>query len=341
VIEAIAKLVRGEHLTEREASDAMATIMRGDATPSQIAGLLVGLRIRGESVDEIAGMARTAREFAARPPVDSDGLLDVVGTGGDALGTFNISTLSAVVAAACGARVAKHGNRAASSPCGSADVLEALGVVIDLAPEAAARCLEEAGICFLFAPVYHPSFRYAGVPRRELGVRTVFNILGPLCNPAGARRQALGVADAALARRMAEVLVRLGVEHVLVFHGEDGMDELTITGPSQVIEVRDGALEEYVVDPRELGFAQAPLEAMRGGGPADNAAIAREVLAGAEGPRRDIVLLNSAAALKAAGLAKDFREGIGLAVHAIDSGAAADKLDAWIAASERASAIPA
>lgn len=341
MIEAISKLVKGQHLTEAEAAEAFATIMRGDATPSQIAGFLVGLRIRGETVEEIAGMARTAREFAARPPVDPTGLLDVVGTGGDALGTFNISTLSAIVCAACGARVAKHGNRAASSPCGSADVLEALGVAIDLPPEAAARCLEETGITFLFAPVYHPSFRYAGVPRRELGVRTVFNILGPLCNPAGARRQALGVADAALARRMAEVLVRLGAEHVLVFHGEDGMDELTITGPSQVIEVRGGALEEYTVDPLELGFRRAALEAMRGGGPAENAAIAREVLGGADGPRRDIVLLNAAAALKAAGLAQDFREGIGLAVHALDSGAAAAKLDAWVAASKRAASVPA
>lgn len=341
MIDAIAKLVKGQHLTEGEAAAAFGTIMRGDATPSQIAGFLVGLRIKGETVEEIAGMARTAREFAARPPVDPAGLLDVVGTGGDALGTFNISTLSAIVCAASGARVAKHGNRAASSPCGSADVLEALGVAIDLPPEAAARCLEETGITFLFAPIYHPSFRFAGVPRRELGVRTVFNILGPLCNPAGARRQALGVADASLARPMAEVLVRLGVEHVIVFHGEDGMDELTITGPSNVIEVRDGALEEYVVDPLELGFRKAPLEAMRGGGPVENAAIAREVLASAEGPRRDIVLLNSAAALKAAGLAKDFREGIGLAVHAIDSGAAMEKLDAWISASREAASIPA
>lgn len=341
MIEAIAKLVKGQHLTESEAAEAFATIMRGDATPAQIAGFLIGLRINGETVEEIAGMARTAREFAARPPVEAGGLLDVVGTGGDALGTFNISTLSAIVAAAAGARVAKHGNRAASSPCGSADVLEALGVAIDLPPPAAARCLEEIGITFLFAPVYHPSFRYAGVPRRELGVRTVFNILGPLCNPAGARRQALGVADAALARRMAEVLQRLGVDHVLVFHGEDGMDELTVTGPSQVIEVAGESLKEYAIDPLELGFGRAPLEAMRGGGPDVNASIAREVLAGAEGPRRDIVLLNSAAALIAAGLAQDFREGIGLAVHAIDSDAAAEKLDAWIAVSQRAASIPA
>lgn len=341
MIEAIAKLVKGQHLTESEAAEAFATIMRGDATPAQIAGFLIGLRINGETVEEIAGMARTAREFAARPPVEAGGLLDVVGTGGDALGTFNISTLSAIVAAAAGARVAKHGNRAASSPCGSADVLEALGVAIDLPPPAAARCLEEIGITFLFAPVYHPSFRYAGVPRRELGVRTVFNILGPLCNPAGARRQALGVADGALARRMAEVLQRLGVDHVLVFHGEDGMDELTVTGPSQVIEVAGESLKEYAIDPLELGFRRAPLEAMRGGGPDVNASIAREVLGGAEGPRRDIVLLNSAAALIAAGLAQDFREGIGLAVHAIDSGAAAEKLDAWIAVSQRAASIPA
>src|SRR5437016_5143978 len=217
--------------------------MRGDATPSQIAGFVVALRMKGETVEELTGFARTARAVATRIQVEG-ALLDTCGTGGDGLATFNISTLSGIVAAACGARVAKHGNRAASSQCGSADVLEALGVRIDLGPDGVARCIAETGIGFLFAPVFHPSFRYATVPRRELGVRTVFNVLGPLCNPAGAQRQALGVADEALAGRMADVLARLGVTHALVFHGADGMDELTTTGPSRVIEVSGGERRE-------------------------------------------------------------------------------------------------
>jgi anthranilate phosphoribosyltransferase len=243
-----------------------------------------------------------------------------------------------MVASACGAPVAKHGNRAASSQCGSADVLEALGVRIDLGPEGALRCLDEAGIVFLFAPVYHAGFRFAGVTRRELGVRTFFNVLGPLCNPAGARRQALGVADESLADRMAEVLERLGVEHALVFHGGDGMDELTTTGPSRVIEVGGGKRRRYVVEPAELGFPKASLEALRGAGPAENAEIARSVLSGAQGPRRDVVLLNSAAALIAAGLAKEFKEGIGLAREALDSGRAGEVLDRWAKVSQAAPA---
>jgi anthranilate phosphoribosyltransferase len=338
VIEAIGKLVKGQHLTAAEAGHAMEVILSGDATPSQIAGFVIGLRIKGETAEEIAGLAITARANATPLDVAGEDLLDTCGTGGDALGTFNISTLSAIVASACGARVAKHGNRAASSLCGSADVLEALGVKIDLPPAGVAHCIEEVGIAFLFAPLFHQGWRYAAVPRRELGVRTVFNILGPLCNPAGARRQSLGVADAALAGRMAEVLIRLGVEHALVFHGADGMDELTTTGPSRVIEVEDGRTHEYILEPPELGLPVAPLEAMRGGGPAENAAIARELLGGAKGPRRDVVLLNSAAALRAAGLAGDFKEGIGLAGEALDSGRAGEVLERWAKASQ---AVPA
>lgn len=336
MIDQIGKLVRGQSLSETEAAAAMELIMRGEATPVQIAGFITALRFKGETVEEITGMARTARALATPIDLDSEGLLDTCGTGGDVLGTFNISTLSAVVATACGARVAKHGNRAASSQCGSADVLEELGVRIDLRPEQVARCLAEVGIAFLFAPIFHPSFKYAAVPRRELGIRTVFNILGPLCNPAGARRQALGVADATLAPRMAEVLARLGVEHALVFHGQDGMDELTTTGPSQVIEVKEGGLRSFELEPLELGLTRAPLDALRGGGPAENAAIAREVLSGAGGPRRDVVLLNSAAALCAADLAPGFREGIGLAAEAIDSGRAAQVLSRWALASQSA-----
>ena len=327
MIDSIAKLVRRESLTEDEAAATFEVIMRGDATPVQIAGLLVALRMKGETVDEITGFARTARAMAT--PIRVDGaLLDTCGTGGDGLSTFNISTLAAIVAAACGARVAKHGNRAASSMCGSADVLEQLGVKVDLAPEGVAHCIDEAGIGFLFAPIFHPSFRFAGVPRRELALRTVFNVLGPWCNPAGAKYQALGVADGTLAPKMADVLQRLGVERAIVFHAGDGMDELSVSSPSLVIEI-DGRRKEYELDPAELGLAHAPLETMRGGGPEENARLAREVLAGADGPRRDVVLLNASAALRAAGIARDWKEGIGAAGDAIDSGRAGDVLLRW------------
>ena len=327
MIDAIAKLVRCENLTEEEAASAFEVIMRGDATAAQIAGFMVALRMKGETPEELTGFARTARAVAT--PIQVDGaLLDTCGTGGDGLATFNISTLAAIVAAACGARVAKHGNRAASSLCGSADVLEKLGVKIDLPPEGVARCIDEAGIGFLFAPVFHPSFRFAGVPRRELGIRSVFNVLGPLCNPAGAKYQALGVADAKLASKMADVLMRLGVERAIVFHASDGMDELSVSTPSQVIEI-DGNRKEYVLDPRELGLRKAPLEATRGGGPDDNARIARDVLGGEQGPRRDVVLLNASAALRAAGIARDWKEGLGLAADAIDSGRAGETLERW------------
>ncbi|HVD47908.1 MAG TPA: anthranilate phosphoribosyltransferase [Candidatus Limnocylindria bacterium] len=332
MIEAIAKVVRGESLSQEEASGAFEEIMRGDATPVQIAGFIVALRIKGETVDELTGFARTARAMAT--PIAVDGaLLDTCGTGGDGLATFNISTLSAIVAAACGARVAKHGNRAASSMCGSADVLEQLGVKIDLGADGVARCIEGAGIGFMFAPIFHPSFRFAGVPRRELGLRTVFNVLGPLCNPAGARYQALGVADGAIAGKMADVLMKLGVERAIVFHAGDGMDELSVSGPSHVIEI-DGQRNEYELNPSELGLPHAPVEAMRGGGPEENARIVREVLGGAPGPRRDAVLLNSAAALRAAGLAKDWKEGLKIGAEAIDSGRAGDVLQRWATISQ-------
>jgi anthranilate phosphoribosyltransferase len=327
MIDAIAKLVRSESLTEAEAAAAFETIMHGDATQAQIAGFVVALRMKGETVEELTGFARTARQMST--PIDVDGdLLDTCGTGGDGLATFNISTLSAIVAAACGARVAKHGNRAASSLCGSADVLEQLGVKVDLQPDGVARCIEQAGIGFLFAPIFHPSFRFAGGPRRELGVRTVFNVLGPLCNPAGARYQALGVADSALAGKMAEVLMRLGVERAIVFHSSDGMDELSVGAPSHVIEI-DGRRKEYELDPVELGLKKAPLDAIRGGGPEQNARIARELMSGGDGPRRDVLLLNAAAALRAAGIVKDWKDGIRTAAEAIDTGRAGQTLDRW------------
>jgi anthranilate phosphoribosyltransferase len=336
MIEFLAKLVRHEDLTEEEASRAMELIMRDDATPSQIAGFIVALRLKGETPDEIAGMARTAMAHAT--PIDLPerrSLLDVVGTGGDGSHSFNISTLSAIVAAACGARVAKHGNRAASSSCGAADVLEALGVRIDLPPAGVAACVEELGIGFLFAPLFHPAFRFAALPRRELGVRTVFNVLGPLCNPAGAGRRALGVADPSLVPRMADALVRLGVDNALVFNSAD-LDELSTAGPSQIVELAAGRQRQYVLDPSSLGLQPASAADLRGGDPARNAEIARAVLEGELGPRRDIVLLNASAGLRAAGLADDWRDGLGLAAEAIDRGRAADLLNRWVHVSQAA-----
>lgn len=336
MIEILSRLVRGEDLPEAEAARAMELIMRDEASPNQIAGFVIALRVKGETVEEIAGLARTARALAT--PISVDGaadLLDTCGTGGDGSGTFNISTLSAIVAAGCGARVAKHGNRAASSRCGSADVLEALGVRIDLPPVGVARCIREAGIGFLFAPIFHPSFRFAAAPRRELGVRTVFNILGPLCNPAGARNQALGVPEPQLAGRMADVLARLGVSRAIVFHAE-GLDELSTTGPSLVIELLDGERREYTLDPTTLGLAHANPDQLRGGGPDQNAEIVREVLSGATGPRRDIVLLNSSAALRAAGLAAGWEQGMEMAAAALDDGRASRVLERWVAVSQAA-----
>jgi anthranilate phosphoribosyltransferase len=339
MIEFLSKVVRGECLTEDEAARAMELIVRDEATHSQIAGLIVAMRVRGEAIDEIAGMARTAMAHATPIAIDSpETLLDVVGTGGDGSHSINISTLSAIVAAACGARVAKHGNRAASSICGAADVLEALGVRIDLPPAGVAATVGEAGIGFLFAPLFHPAWRYAGPPRRELGVRTVFNVLGPLCNPAGAGCRALGVADAALAPPMAEVLLRLGVRRALVFSAP-GLDELSTSCPSLVIELLDGHRREYELDPLDLGLPRATAEDVRGGSPAVNAEIARAVLGGERGPRRDIVLLNASAALRAADLAADWREGIGLASEAIDQGRAGAVLERWVTASRAAPAV--
>ena len=338
MIEFLTKLVRCEHLTEDEASRAMELIMGGDATPSQIAGFVVALRVKGETPDEIAGLARTAMAHATPIDVaDRQSLLDVVGTGGDGSHSFNISTLSAIVAAACGARVAKHGNRAASSSCGAADVLEALGLKIDLPPSWVVACIADLGIGFLFAPQFHPAFRFAALPRRELGVRTVFNVLGPLCNPAGAGCRALGVADPNLVAKMADALLRLGVSNALVFNSA-GLDELSTAGPSRVVELTAGHRREYVLDPSDLGLQPASAGDLRGGDPARNAAIARAVLHGEPGPRRDIVLLNASAALRAAGLAADWREGLSLAAEAIDLGRAGDLLDRWVRASQAAAA---
>ena len=321
----------GRSLSEDEAAAVMRDIMSGEATHAQIGAFLVALRLKGETVDEIVGMARVMREHALKVPVSEEAVVDTCGTGGDASGTFNVSTAAAFVVAAAGARVAKHGNRAMTSACGSADVLEALGAKIDLGPEQVARCLREVGIGFMFAQAFHPAMKHVAGPRREIGVRTVFNVLGPLTNPAGAAHQLLGVARPELAPLLAEALGRLGARHALVVHGHGGLDELSLSGPSSVHELRDGALREYSVSPEDVGLSPAPNEAVRGGSPEENAAALRGVLDGKAGPLRDITLLNAAAALVAADLAGDLRDGVALAARAIDSGAAREKLDAFVA----------
>ncbi|MDH6131732.1 anthranilate phosphoribosyltransferase [Kitasatospora sp. MAA4] len=329
---ALHRLACGHDLTRSEAQSAMSAILDGSASPVQIAGFAMALSVKGARVEELVGLVSTARAFGLPLPGDGQ-VLDTCGTGGDGRGTFNISTSAAIVAAACGVPVAKHGNRSASSACGSADVLEELGVRIDLGPEQAASCLERTGITFLFAPVFQESFRYAAGTRRELGVRTVFNLLGPLCNPARARFQVLGVFDPAMVPVMAEVLHLLGTERALVFHAEDGLDELSIGAPTQVVELHQGRRRAYRLDPAALGIAPGRPADLDGGGPAENADIVRRLLAGEKGPRRDIVLLNTAAALRAAGRTEDWHEGMALAADALDTGRAAWLLDQWIAVS--------
>ncbi len=319
-------LIAREDLSEEESAAAMTEIMEGAASPAQIAGFVVALRSKGETAEEIAGLVKTMRAYGRHVEV-TDSVLDTCGTGGDRLGTFNVSTAAAIVCAGAGVKVGKHGNRAASSRCGSADVLEALGVKIDLPPEGVARCIDEAGMGFCFAPLFHPAMRHAGAPRRELGVATIFNFLGPLTNPAGATRQAMGVSDARMLHKMVETLERLGSERVLAFHGDHGLDELATSGPSRVVELVDGTVREWTLDPRELGLAASPLEAVRGGTPDENADAIRAVLEGEMGARRDIVLLNAAAGLVAAGRAGDLPEGLGLASEAVDSGAAAQAME--------------
>jgi len=327
----LTRLARREDLDAHEAAEAMRQIMAGEATPSQVGGFLMALRTKGESADEVEGLARTMLGFANPVHVPAPAL-DVVGTGGDRSGTFNISTVSAIVAAGAGVPVAKHGNRAASSHCGSADVLEALGVTIDLDAAGVERCLAEAGIAFLFAPMFHPAMAHAGPVRRELRVPTVFNFLGPLTNPARPVAQAVGCSDARMLSLMAEVLARRGTRAVL-FRGEDGLDELTTSGPSTVYTVRDGSVTGSRLDPSTFGFAQAAVEDLRGGDADASAAIVRAVLAGESGPRRDVVLLNAGAALEVAGRADTLADGIALAAETIDSGAASTTLDRWVAVS--------
>ena len=321
----LAALVRREDLDETTASEAMRSIMSGEATPGQIGGFLLALRAKGETVDEIVGLARTMREFSLRVATELR-VVDTCGTGGDRAGTANISTMAALVVAGAGVPVAKHGNRAASSSCGSADLLEALGVELTLSPEGVAACIEEAGIGFLFAPAFHPAMRHAGPVRRELGVPTVFNFLGPLTNPAGARRQTIGVSDAGMAPKLAEALVRLGVDRAMVFRGDDGLDELSTTTTSRVWDV-DGDVSRSSIDPAALGIKAATLQDLAGGSAQDNARIARAVLDGEDGAVRDAVVLNAAAALVVAGMCADIAEGMGRARESIDSKAAAAAIE--------------
>ncbi len=333
----IIRIVRGGDLTQAEAAAAMDEIMTGIATQAQIAAFLTALHLKGETEAEIAGMAQVMREKAT--PVYFDGpVLDTCGTGGDSSGTFNISTTAAFVAAGAGAIVAKHGNRAMSSVCGSADVLEGLGVNIDLDASGVARCLGEAGIGFMFAPKFHPAMRYAGPVRREIGIRTAFNVLGPLTNPARAHHQVLGCANAALAEKLARALARLDTVHALVVHGHGGLDELALSGPNQVFDVRAGQEpRSYKVSATDLGLATAPKEAVLGGDIAYNVALVRAILSNAEqGAPRDIVLLNAAAALVAADKAVDLREGLELARESINSGSALTRMERMVAVSQAA-----
>lgn len=327
-------LSRGGDLSADMAHAVMAEILAGHATDAQIAGFIVALRMKGETVDELRGLVDAMFDEAERVVLHVDGpVVDIVGTGGDQAHTINVSTLSALVVAGAGGRVCKHGNRAASSSTGSADLLEELGVRIDCGPLDVARCVADAGIGFCFAPRFHPAMRHAGPPRRELGIPTAFNFLGPLANPAGVKRLMIGVADAAMAERMIGVLEARGAERALVVHGDDGLDELTLSTTSTVVDLRDGKIETYVVDPVALGLTPAPSSELAGGAPAVNAELALQVLAGESGPRRDVVLLNAAAGLVTAEIVDDLAAGIDVARASIDGGHAQAALDRLIAAS--------
>jgi anthranilate phosphoribosyltransferase len=351
---------QGQSLSRTEAREVMAEVLVGNCSDAQIAALLVALRMKGETVEEIVGFAEAIRAAATPLPVSGkrasgmqadaldisgtgrdalldSALVDTSGTGGDAAGTFNISTATAFVAAGAGVRVAKHGNRSISSKCGSADVIEALGINIQLSPERAAQCLRDVGICFLYAPDLHPAMKQVQKVRRELRLRTMFNLLGPLTNPAQASGQVVGVYALEMVEKLAEALSMLGLHRALVVHGLDGLDEITITGPTRVAEARDGTVRTYEVDPEEFGMQRATLEDITGGDAAENAATVRKVLEGEKSPRRDVVLLNAAAALVASGRVDHLREGIPVAERSIDFGAAAAKLHALVNFTSRAS----
>ncbi|MBI4827810.1 MAG: anthranilate phosphoribosyltransferase [Nitrospinae bacterium] len=324
---AIATLIDRRDLTEEEMAAVMEQIMTGGASPAQIGAFLVALRMKGETIDEITGAARVMRAKALSVDAGPGPVVDTCGTGGDGLNTFNISTTAAFIASGAGLTVAKHGNRSVSSACGSADVLRALGVNIEAEVAQVERCLKEARIGFLFAPIMHSAMKHAIGPRREIGARTVFNILGPLTNPAGAPAQVIGVFDGALAEPLALTLARLGARHVLVVHGADGLDEITVTGPTRAVSMRDGRLEMFEINPGDFGFPLHPLEAIRGGTPEDNARILRAVLDGQKGAPRDVALLNAGAAIWVGGVAATLAEGVTKAAASVDSGAARARLE--------------
>ena len=331
-------LLDRNHLTTPQAEAAMSTILAGDATPSQLIAFVIALRAKGESAAELSGLLDAALAHAAIVPLSDDergATVDIVGTGGDHSHSINVSTMAAIVTAGAGVPVCKHGARGASSKCGTADVLEELGVAIELTPEGVKHCIDEAGMGFCFAPAFHPAFRFAAPSRREVGIPTVFNLLGPMANPGRVRRQVIGVANAAFAERMVETLRAHGSEHAWVVHG-GGLDELTTTGPSRVIELRDGEIDHFEVDAAELGLARARSSDLTGGERAENAAVVRSVLAGTVGPHRDIVVLNAGAGLVVGGRADSLADGIAMAGEAIDSGAAAATLDRLVAASQAA-----
>jgi anthranilate phosphoribosyltransferase len=352
ILDALHRLANhSESLTRAEARDVMRDVLTGKCTDAQIAALLIALRMKGETVEEIVGFAEAIRAAAAPLPIEraaeaiavtgtgrealaeeceNDSLVDTSGTGGDASGTFNISTVTALVTAGAGVRVAKHGNRSISSKCGSADVVEALGINIQLSPERAAQCLREVGICFLYAPNLHPAMKQVQGVRRELRMRTMFNLLGPLTNPARANGQVVGVYSLELVEKLAEALSMLGLRRALVVHGADGLDEITITGVTRVAEAREGSVRSYEVEPEEFGLKRGTLQELAGGDASENAAIIRAVLGGEKSARRDVVLLNSAAALVAAERADHIREAIPLAAKSIDSGLAAGKLEGLV-----------
>ncbi len=331
--EAIRMLVKGSSLTVEQAEAVMEEIMNGEATPAQLGAFVTALRLKGETVDEIVGMAKIMRDKAVQVNVNEP-VVDTCGTGGDAAGTFNISTATALVAAGAGLKIAKHGNRAMSSRCGSADVLEALGVKIDLNAEGVGRCIEEVGIGFMFAPLFHPAMKYAAAPRREIGIRTVFNIIGPLTNPAGSEAQVVGVAEGVMAEKVAMALKNLGCRHALVVHGENGLDEVAINDRTLVYELKDGEIESYYISPGDFGLQEAGIDKIKGGTAAENADIIRKVLSGEKGHKRDIVLLNTAAVMLAGDKVENMMQGIRLAEEVIDSGEAMQKLEQLISCSQ-------
>ncbi len=331
--ESISKLIVSTDLTRDEAGQAMRELMSGDATDAQVAGFLVALTMKGETVEEIVGFASAMRAFATPVPTRRRPLVDTCGTGGDHSGTFNISTAAAFVTAGAGVAVAKHGNRSASSRCGSADVLERLGVNLEADPVCVGQSIDENGIGFLFARTLHSAMGHVAHVRTELRIRTVFNVLGPLTNPANADGQVMGVYEGKLVKPLAEALLNLGARHAFVVHGCDGLDEFTLTGPTHVAEARDGHVETYLITPEQLGLSIAPRSAFLGGEPALNAQLLREVLEGKRGPHRDIVLLNAAPAIVAGAGASDLRGGIERAAKSVDSGAALDKLERLIKSS--------